>query len=76
MAQLLIRNLDEETINNLKVLAKKHNRSLQGEVKLVLEGYASRPTETPLEIANRWQNRFVGRTFSDSAELVREDRER
>jgi plasmid stability protein len=61
MAQLLIRNLDEETINSLKGLAKKHNRSLQGEVKLVLEGYASR---------------FAGRTFSDSAELVREDRER
>lgn len=76
MPQLLIRNLDEETIQNLKDRAKRHNRSLQGEVKLILEECANRPDETPLAIADRWQGYFAGRTFSDSAELVREDRER
>ena len=76
MPQLLIRNLDEETIQNLKERARHHNRSLQGEVKLILEEYANRPDESPLAIADRWQGYFAGRTFSDSAELVREDRER
>jgi plasmid stability protein len=76
MPQLLIRNLEEETIQSLKNLAKKHNRSLQGEVKLILEGYAHHPDESALMIADRWQGYFSGRTFSDSTELVREDRER
>ena len=76
MPQLLIRNLDEKTINSLKERAKRHNRSLQGEVKLVLEEYACRPDEAPLAIAERWQGYFAGRTFGDSAELIRQDRER
>ena len=76
MSQLLIRNLDDNTINNLKDLAKRHNRSLQGEVKRILEEYASRPNEAPLAIAERWQGYFAGRAFSDSTELIRQDRER
>ena len=76
MPQLLIRNLDEATIQNLKERAKRHNRSLQGEVKLILEEYADRTDELPLAIAERWQGYFAGRTFSDSTEQVREDRER
>jgi plasmid stability protein len=76
MPQLLIRNLDEETIRSLKERAKRHSRSLQGEVKLILEEYASRPDESPLAIADRWQGYFAGRTFSDSSEQVRQDRER
>lgn len=76
MSQLLIRNLDESIVSILKDLAKRHNRSLQGEVKRILEEYASRPNEAPLAIAERWQGYFAGRTFSDSTELVRQDRER
>lgn len=37
MSQLLIRNLDESTINALKLLAKQHRHSLQSEVKQILE---------------------------------------
>jgi plasmid stability protein len=76
MAQLLIRNLTEQTIISLKEQAKRHNRSLQGEVKLLLENYAAPPDESPIAIAERWQGYFSGKSFSDSAELVREDRER
>ena len=76
MPQLLIRNLDEPTIDKLKELAKRHNRSLQGEVKLILEEHAARPQEEPLMIAERWQSYFAERTFSDSTNQVREDRER
>lgn len=76
MAQLLIRNLDEQTIQSLKERAKRRNRSLQGEVKAILEEYAGRSDESPQVIAERWQEYFSGRTFSDSSELVRQDRER
>lgn len=76
MPQLLIRNLDEETIQNLKTRAKLHNRSLQGEAKRILEEYAAKPDELPLAIVERWQGYFAGRTFTDSTELLREDRNR
>jgi plasmid stability protein len=75
MPQLLIRNLDDETIQSLKSRAKLHNRSLQGEAKRILELYANRPDEEPLSIAERWQGYFANRTFTDSTELFREDRE-
>ena len=64
-----------KTMNDLKDQAKRHDRSLQGEVKRILEENASRPNETPLAIAERWQGYFAGRTFSDSAELIRQDRD-
>jgi antitoxin FitA len=76
MAQLLIRNLDEETIKNLKARAKRHNRSLQGEAKLILEELARQPDEPATVIAERWQEYFTKCTFSDSTELVRQDRDR
>jgi antitoxin FitA len=76
MSQLLIRNLEDETIQKLKARAKSHNRSLQGEVKLILEAVARQPDELPLAIAEHWQGYFAGRSFSDSTEQVREDRER
>jgi plasmid stability protein len=76
VAQLLIRNLDEETIKNLKARAKRHNRSLQGEAKLILEEFARQPDEQPRVIAERWQKYFTKSTFSDSTELVRQDRDR
>lgn len=76
MSQLLIRNLEDETIQQLKTRAKRHNRSLQGEVKLILEEIARQPDELPLAIAEQWQGYFARRSFSDSTEQVRQDRER
>lgn len=78
MAQVLVRNLSLKTIDALKRRAKAHNRSLQQELKTVLEE-ASRLLEVDhLAIANRiYENlKKKGIEFSDSAELIREDRER
>lgn len=41
MAQLLVRNLGPETIDCLKNRAKLHHRSLQGEIKTILEEAAN-----------------------------------
>ena len=40
MASLLIRNLDDAAVTRLKARARRHNRSLQGEVKSILESEA------------------------------------
>lgn len=42
MAQILIRSLNENTIHTLKQMAQLHHRSLQGEVKALLESSAQK----------------------------------
>lgn len=77
MAQLLVRGLEPETINRLKSRAKQHKRSLQGEAKLILEEAAQQMTMEEFRArAQKWRKRLAGRKFSDSAELIREDRDR
>ena len=76
MPQLLVRDLSEETVKRLKIRAKKQHRSLQGEVKLILEGAALQSIEGAKEMAEKIRVGFADRTFSDSAELIRQDRKR
>jgi len=76
MPQLLIRNLEPETIERLKEQAKQHNRSLQGEAKSIIEKSVKITMEETMERAIAWRKKFAGKKFSDSAELLREDRER
>ena len=42
MSQILIRDLTQETVDQLKKRAKRNGRSLQAEVRLILEDAASR----------------------------------
>lgn len=76
MPQLLVRDLDEDTIKRLKALAKQQGRSLQRQVKIVLEEAAMLPVSGVSAIIERWQRRFDGKRFSDSARILREDRRR
>jgi plasmid stability protein len=79
MAQILVRNLKPEVVARLKRRAKKGSRSLQSEVKAILEHAAQEGKVDPtaaLEMVDRFRARFKGRKFSDSAELIREDRDR
>lgn len=77
MPQVLVRDLDEVTVERLKERARRHGRSLQREAKAILEEAANAPTMADARAAaERVRRRFAGRVFSDSAELVREDRER
>ncbi len=76
MPQLLVRNLGEDTIKRLKALAKRHGRSLQGQVKAILEENAVLPMDEVSTLVEKWRRRFAGRRFSDSATIIREDRRR
>ena len=77
MAQMLVRDLDPEVVEKLKARARVHGRSLQKEVKAILEEAAATLSLSEAEeVAELWQRRLAGREYSDSAELVREDRER
>ena len=48
MKSILIRDLPEQTLENLKRLAKYHHRSLQGELHFILEEVSERtPRHNP-----------------------------
>ncbi len=78
MAQILVRNLDDATVERLKKRAEANGRSLQAEVKLILEQNAKLSAEKFWAAADRIRNKLEasGRTFSDSTDLIREDRDR
>lgn len=77
MAQLLVRNLEEDTVQQLKARAQENHRSLQAEVQLILENAAKvkpsdfweRAKQTRMKIEAR------GHVVSDSSDDIRADRD-
>ncbi|HZS84763.1 MAG TPA: hypothetical protein VFA50_17940 [Stellaceae bacterium] len=76
MTDLLIRDLGAELIERLKLRAKNHGRSLQAEVKAILQNNVPLSMAEARAQVERIRAEFTGKKFSDSAELIREDRER
>jgi plasmid stability protein len=79
MAQILVRNLDKAVVERLKKLARKEGRSLQSEVKTLLERAVNAPTvdiKSARTFLAQIRRKFKGRKFPDTVELVREDRDR
>ena len=82
MAQILVRNLDKELVEKLKERARENGRSLQSEVKKILTEAANvrQIKQLDMETARKQieiiRERFKGRKFPDSVELIREDRDR
>jgi antitoxin FitA len=75
MAEVLVRDLAPEVVERLKEHARINGRSLQAELKHILEKEAARiPRDYRAEL-ERFRKRLGDRRFSDSAELIREDRE-
>lgn len=76
MPDVLIRNIDNETLKKLKEIAKARNRSLQEELKELLELHA-RPDieETRSRVSEILETyKASGKSFSDSSEDLSEDR--
>lgn len=76
MADILVRGLEERVVSRLKQRAKRNGRSLQGEVKLIIERAAKVASIDESLEALRSLRAATGRGFGDSAALIREDRER
>ncbi len=78
MSDLLIPNVDPGTIAQLGRQASQHGHSLEEEVKAILAGAAESTAPAGWAGVDAIRQRLAasGRTFSDSAELLREDRER
>ena len=76
MAEILVRDLDLDIVTRLKTRARLHGRSLQKEIKLILEESTPVDIRQAAKLMELWQLRLAGRSFADSAEQLRQDRER
>ena len=76
MAEILVRDLDPDIVTRLKTRARLHGRSLQKEIKLILEESTPVDIRQAAKLMESWQLRLAGRSFADSAEQLRQDRER
>lgn len=75
MSDILVRGLNSVTVDRLKARAKRNGRSLQREAKLILEQAATPTIAEALASADRIR-RGIGKRFSDSSRLIRQDRDR
>lgn len=78
MPDILVRNLEPETVAELRARAKRNHRSMQSEVKSILEE-AARSRAAAWEGLIRTSDEMLSLTrgawTEDSADLIREDRE-
>ena len=75
MANILVRNLDDEVLKQLKSAAKAHGRSLQAEIHDVLRSASARRLAETRRLSTQWLKRLGGSRQTDSATLIREDRD-
>ena len=73
---ILVRGLDRRTVQRLKERARVNGHSLEQEIRTILEGAAGTLTMREAgRLSERWRHRLGQRSFSDSARLIREDRD-
>ena len=79
MATINVRQLDDDVVNRLKQRASSNNRSLEGEVRHVLEcaAYDNMATKRAafLEASDRLREKTRGRKQTPAEVLIREDRD-
>jgi plasmid stability protein len=76
VAQVLIRNIPDATIEAHRTRAKAHGRSLEQGLRNVIERAAPYAPEERLAAAEWFQNQTPAGERSDAASLIREDRDR
>lgn len=76
MKALSIRNLPDDIYEALKAMAAANHRSMQEQVRLIIEREARLAAGPGLVAAQAWRTRLAGRTLGDTVEDVRRDRAR
>ena len=75
MANVLVRDLDNDVLKQLKAAAKAHGRSLQAEIHDVLERASTRNLAATRRLSAQWLKRLRQSSQSDSALMIRADRD-
>ena len=75
MANVLVRDLDDGVVKQLKAAAKAHGRSLQAEIHAVLGHATLRSLAETRRLSGQWLKRLRTSSHTDSAVLIRGDRD-
>ncbi|MBC7908878.1 MAG: Arc family DNA-binding protein [Pyrinomonadaceae bacterium] len=76
MPNVLVRDLEPSVLDVLKIRAKANNRSLQSELQTILNEAARKQAIDARQVAAKIKRELGGRPHTDSALLLREDRDR
>jgi plasmid stability protein len=77
MPDVLVRGIDETVLEKIKDKAKRHHRSLQAELMTIITRASQQPNPlTELELMRKIRAANTKVNKSDSADLLREDRDR
>ncbi len=76
MAQILVRKLPDSLVEQLKARARRNGRSLEAEVRDVLQRAVTKNKAEFLKAADAMRARLAGRHHTETLELLREDRDR
>lgn len=78
MADVLIRNIDKEILKRLKERAKENNRSLQEELKELVDGHAKPDIAETRNRVNEILIKYKAsaKSFPDSGKELSEERDR
>lgn len=74
MKALSIRNLPDDVYEALKAMAAANHRSMQEQVRCMIEREAKLVAGPGLAVARAWRTRLAGRKLGDTVEDVRQDR--
>jgi len=76
VARVLVRDLGTDVVARLKARAKRNGRSLQAELKDILQMASRYRAVDARALADRIRRQLRGRAHIDSVELLAEDRSR
>lgn len=76
MPDVLVKNVDERILEKLRDRARENGRSLQNELIQMFRIFVESDDLSDEERASQIKESLRGRKFSDSAVLLREDRNR
>ena len=76
MPSLSVRGLSVEAYEGLRELSARNHRSMQEQVRLLIEREVALAQPGILERAAAWRQRLAGRDFSHVLDQLRADRER
>lgn len=76
MKSISVRNVPDDVYMTLQEMAKKNRRSLQEQIKLILEQEVKLSNRSFLANAADWRKLLQGRKQRDTVKMIREDRER
>jgi plasmid stability protein len=76
MAQILVRKLPDTVVDDLKARAQRNRRSLEAEVRDILQQAVARERAEFFDVADAMRRRLAGGHHTETLELLRVDRRR